>query len=96
MHISDCPKSACNLSRKKISLRTPSDVHIPGGPTDIAEDAELQPEWIPRQVKCCGAAEYVSVQNWEAGPLFIMREKLDYDFDSADKTPMTQQCRSWI
>lgn len=44
MHISDCPKSACNLSRKKISLRTPSDVHIPSGPTDIAEDAELQPE----------------------------------------------------
>lgn len=62
LHIHDCSKSACILSRKT-SLCTPSAVCIPGGPTEVAKDAELQADWIPRQVTSCGAAEYVSYPN---------------------------------
>lgn len=78
-----------------MSLCTPSAVRIPGGPTDIVEDAELQADWIPRQVTSHGAAEYVSYPNGWA--IVYKKAKVGLSFDSADISPMAQQCRkSWI
>lgn len=73
----------------------PSAVHIPGGPTGIVKDAELQAVWIPRQVASCGAAEYVSYPNGWA--IVYKKAKAGLSFDCADIAPVTQQCsKSWI
>lgn len=53
----------------------------------IVKNADLQLEWIPRQVMCCGAAKYVIFKQKGTAFLLIMKQNLGCDLAGQTRHP---------